>query len=76
MSAGRRRNLTAINAAMALIVILLLVQMWLLSAALEAFLEGDRAAALPAALVSGVLFAACALLYRFVVRLDREAREG
>ena len=38
---------------MALIVVLLIVQIWLLSATLEAYLAGHREAALPGAIISG-----------------------
>jgi hypothetical protein len=41
-----------IDGALALIAVLLIVQMWLLSATLEAFLAGRHAVVLPAALVS------------------------
>lgn len=68
------RSLTALDGAIALIAILLIVQMWLLTAALEAFLGGHRETALPAALVSLVLFAACVGLYRFIEGVDRNAR--
>ena len=64
------------DGAMALIVILLIVQIWLLSATLESFLAGDSAAALPGAIVSGVLFLACFGLYLFVERIDAEVRKG
>ena len=70
----QQRGLTAIDGAMVLIVILLMVQMWLLSAALESFLAGDRAAALPAAILSALIFAACFGLYLFVERVDAEVR--
>ncbi len=68
---SQRRGLTAIDGAMALIVVLLMVQVWLLSAALEAYLAGHRDAALPAAIASGVLFAICLGLYLMVERIDR-----
>lgn len=68
------RGLTAIEGAMALIVILLIVQMWLLTAALEAFLAGHRETAFPAAIISGVIFLACLGLYLFVDRVDVEVR--
>mgnify|MGYP001601834997 CR=1 FL=1 len=68
------RGLTAIEGAMALIVILLIVQMWLLTAALEAFLAGHRETALPAAIISGAIFLACLGLYLFVDRVDVEVR--
>jgi hypothetical protein len=73
---GQNRGLTAIDAVMALAVILLVVQMWLLTATLDAYLAGHLETALPAAIASGALFAACVALYRFVVRIDRDARSG
>jgi hypothetical protein len=72
----QKRGLTAIDGAMVLIVILLIVQIWLLSATLESYLAGHREAALPGAVISGVLFAACLALYRFVDRIDSEIRRG
>jgi Family of unknown function (DUF6755) len=69
-----RRGVTAIDGALALIAILLIVQMWLLTATLEAFLAGHREGVLPVAIVSGVLFLACFGLYLFVRGVDREVR--
>ncbi len=72
----QRRNLTAIDGAIALIVVLLIMQIWLLSATLESVLAGHMEAAVPGAVISGVLFAGCFALYLFVDRLDTEARKG
>jgi hypothetical protein len=47
----QRRGLVAIDGAMALIVILLVVQIWLLSATLETFLAGHSGAVIPAAIL-------------------------
>jgi len=58
---------------MALIVILLIVQIWLLSATLDAYLSGHDDVVLPGAIVSGLLFAACAGLYSFVHRIESDA---
>ena len=68
------RGLTAIGGAMALIAVLLIVQTWLLSAALESFLGGNRHTALPAALFSGVMFLICLGLYLFIDRVDSQVR--
>ena len=68
------RGLTAIDGAMVLIIILLIVQIWLLSATLESYLAGHRDAAIPGAIISAALFAACFALYRFVDRIDSEVR--
>ena len=59
---------------MFLIVVLLIVQIWLLSAALESFLAGHRQTSLPAAVFSGVMFLMCLGLYVFVDRVDSEVR--
>lgn len=56
---------------MALIIVLLMVQLWLLWATLEAYLAGHRDAALPGAIASGVLFAICLGLNLMVERIDR-----
>jgi hypothetical protein len=71
----QRGGLTAIDGAMSLIAILLIVQMWLLSSALEAFLSGHAETALPACIISAIIFAACLCLYLFVDRVDREVRK-
>ena len=74
---GRRdQGLTAMDGAIALIAVLLIVQMWVLTASLESFLAGHRKVVLPAAIVSGVIFLGSWLLYRFIARVDREASDG
>lgn len=70
----QNRGLTAIVGAMSLIAVLLMVQVWLLSAALESFLKGSLSSALPAAIFSGVIFLICLGLYLFVDRIDSEVR--
>ena len=73
MSAPGR--LTTLDGAMALVAVLLIVQMWLLTAALEGFLAGHYETALPAAIASGVLFLASVGLYLFVEGVDAESRK-
>jgi hypothetical protein len=70
----QKKGLVAIDGAMALIVLLVIVQIWLLSAALESFLAGHSETALPAAIVSGLLFFGCVALTLFVWRVDRDSR--
>lgn len=74
-SRGQTRGLTAIDGAMALIVILLLVQIWLVIATLETYLAGHRDGALAGAIISGIIFLACFGLYVFIERMDAEVRE-
>jgi hypothetical protein len=72
----QRRGLVAIDGAMALIVILLIVQIWLLSATLETYLAGHTGAVLPAAIFSGLIFSGCLALDFFVRRVDQESRRS
>lgn len=69
-----RRGLTVIDGAVSLIAILLIVQMWLLTATLESFLAGHLEGVLPAAIGSGLLFLSCFGLYLFIEGVDRETR--
>lgn len=70
----RGRELVTIDGAMALIVILLIVQIWLLSATLETYLAGHARAVLPGAIFSGLLFSAALTLNSFVSRIDKFSR--
>jgi hypothetical protein len=72
----QRRGIVAIDGAMALIAILLVVQIWLLSATLETYLAGHTGAVLPAAIFSGLIFSGCLALDFFVTRVDQESRRG
>lgn len=73
-SPRRTEGLTVIDGAMALIVILLVTQVWLLSATLNSYLAGHREVVVPGAIASGLLFAMCAALYRFVVGLENRSK--
>jgi hypothetical protein len=66
-----RRRTTALDGTAALIILLLMVQVWLLSATLDAYLAGHTDAALPGAVCSGIIFAATAGLYWSVQHIDR-----
>lgn len=69
----RNRSLGAIDGAMSLMLILLVVQIWLVSATLNAYLAGFDEAVVPGAVASGVLFLGCLGLYRFVTGIDKRA---
>jgi predicted Co/Zn/Cd cation transporter (cation efflux family) len=72
---SRKRNMVAVDGALALISCLLVVQMWLLTASLEEYLSGRRETAIPAAIISALLFFGCLALYLFVRRLEVRARQ-
>jgi hypothetical protein len=65
------RGLGAIDGAMSLILILLIVQIWLVSATLNSYLAGYDEAVLPGAIISGLLFLGCLGLYRFVTGVEK-----
>jgi hypothetical protein len=67
------RVLAVVGAANGFIAVLLVIQMWLLSASLESYLGGHDQGALAGAIISGVLFLATILLNRFI---DRASRRG
>jgi hypothetical protein len=66
-----RRRTTALDGTAALIILLLMLQVWLLSATLDAYLAGHTDAAVPGAVCSGFVFAATAGLYQFAQHIDR-----
>jgi hypothetical protein len=67
----RRRRRTAVDAALLFVIVLLMVQMWLLTATLESYLAGYHDVVLPGFLASLFLLALCIGVYFLVVRLDR-----
>lgn len=66
----RRQRLTIVNAILLLVVLIVILQLWLLTATMNAFLGGNSSITGPAALVS----LACLLLnlglLRYVYRLE------
>jgi hypothetical protein len=61
----------ALHAALLFVIVLLVVQMWLLTATLESYLAGHHDVALPGFLASLFLMAVCVGIYLLVLRLDR-----
>ena len=72
---SRDKRIPALNGALGMIVLLVVTQMWLLTATLEAYLAGHHESAVAGAVVSGMLFAACGALALFIGRVDRKARK-
>jgi nitrate reductase gamma subunit len=72
----RERAAKATDAVLALLVILLVLQVWLLSASVELWLAGHHEVAVPAAAVSGLLFAGGAGLMILMRRTERRARSS
>lgn len=70
----REQGLTLFTAILWLVGILVIIQLWLVAAALDALLAGARSVLLPAAIASAVLFLANGALLLFVFRLDARIR--
>jgi uncharacterized BrkB/YihY/UPF0761 family membrane protein len=69
----QNRGLDALDGAMSLILILLIIQIWLVSATLNSYLAGFNEAVVPGAIISGLLFLGCAALYRFVNDVEKRS---
>ena len=66
-----RQGTTLFTGICLLIAVLLIIQIWLLAASLDAALSGQSAVAVPSAIASLVLFAMNAGLLWYVVDFDR-----
>jgi uncharacterized protein DUF6755 len=67
---ARSRRMTIVNAMLPFVVLIVVLQLWLLTATVNAYLGGDTTVALPAALVS---LACCGLnvgLLRYLYRFE------
>jgi hypothetical protein len=73
---GRRRfsraqRLMILSGIVPIVVLIVTLQLWLLTATMNAYLGGDHGVALPAAAASLVCFALNLGLLRYVYRLER-----
>lgn len=75
-SPTRKRAARAMDGAMLMLVVLLVVQVWLLMASVESWLAGHRQVVLPAMLLSGALFAGCVALLSLARRTDKTAHHS
>jgi len=64
------RRLTIVNAMLLLVVLMVILQLWLLTASVNAYLGGDTSVTLPAALVSIVCLGFNLGLLRQLQRFD------
>ncbi|MCC7154797.1 MAG: hypothetical protein IT161_09510 [Bryobacterales bacterium] len=71
---SRKRATRAMDGALMLLIVLLVVQVWLLMASVEAWLAGHSDVAAPAAIMSALLFAGCLGLLLLALRAERGAR--
>lgn len=67
---ARSQRMTIVNGALVVAILLVIVQLWLLTATMNAFLGGDIATSIPAALASLGCLGINVWLLRYVYRLD------
>jgi hypothetical protein len=70
----RAQRLTIVYGIMCLVLILVILQLWLFTATMNAFLGGDEAVVVPAALASLVCLLLNAGLLWYLYRLDAPAK--
>ena len=66
----RSQRMTIVSGILLLVVLIVVLQLWLLTATMNAYLGGDTAVALPAAAVSLVCFALNAGLFWYLRRIE------
>lgn len=66
----RAQRMTIVNAMLAFVVLIVILQLWLLTATMNAYLGGDATVVLPAALASLVCLGLNAGLLSYLFRLD------
>jgi hypothetical protein len=71
---SREQRLTIIHGMLIFVLIVVVLQLWLLTATMNAWLGGDDSVVWPAAIASTACFALNLGLYRYLVRLDRMRR--
>ena len=73
---NREQRLTIIHGMLIFVLIVVVLQLWLLTATMNAWLGGDDSIVWPAAAGSAACLALNAGLYRYLVRLDRTRKGG
>lgn len=67
---ARSQRMTIVNGMLVFVILIVILQLWLLTATVNAYLGGDRAIVVPAALASAACFALNAGLLWYLLRLD------
>lgn len=66
----RRQRLTIVNALLLIVILIVVLQLWLLTATMNAYLGGDHSVAIPAALASLACLGLNLGLLRYLARLE------
>jgi hypothetical protein len=70
----REQKMPIVQGMLAFVLVLVILQLWLLTATMNAYLGGDDSIVWPAAAASGACFLLCAGLLRYLYRLDRTSK--
>jgi hypothetical protein len=71
---ARDQRMTVVQGMLAFVVVILVLQLWLLTATMNAWLGGDDGIVWPAALASAACFVLNAGLLRYLYRMERARR--
>jgi hypothetical protein len=69
--AARRRNMTIVTAILLFVILIVILQLWLFTATVHAYLGGDTSIVIPAGLASAGCLALIGGLLAYLHRLDR-----
>jgi hypothetical protein len=72
--ASRAQRTVVVSGMLAFVLIIIVLQLWLLTASMNAYLGGDRSVVWPAAFASLACLLLNAGLLRYVLRLERPRR--
>ena len=72
----REQRMTIIHGMLIFVLIVVVLQLWLLTATMNAWLGGDDSIVWPAAAASGACLALNAGLFRYLVRVERTRKGG
>jgi hypothetical protein len=73
---SREQRVTIIHGMLVFVVIVVVLQLWLLTATMSAWLGGDESIVWPAAAASGACLALNVGLFRYLLRLERTRKGG
>ena len=68
---SRKQKTTIVFAILSVVVMMVLLQLWLLTATMNAYLAGQERVIVPAAIASIICFALNAGLLRYIYRMER-----
>jgi hypothetical protein len=71
MTRPRRRSTTIVTAILLFVILIVVLQLWLFSATVHAYLGGDSSIVLPAGIASAVCLALIGGLLAYLYRLER-----